>query len=106
MAWLLLWTAGVAEIIFAVSLKFNLGFTRLLPSILSMAAGAASFYLLTLSLKEIPLGTAYALWTGMGAVGIAIIGIVVFKEAYTWPRLVSMVLVIIGIIGLKLTATA
>ena len=102
-AWLLLFSAGVAEIIFALSLKLNEGFTRLWPSLLTMISGGGSFYLLVLSIKTLPLGTAYAVWTGMGAVGVAIIGILVFKESAEPMRLVSIFLVVAGIVGLKLT---
>lgn len=103
MAWLLLFSAGFVEIIFALSLKYNEGFTKLWPSILTMVSGAGSFYLLMLAIKTLPLGTAYAVWTGMGAVGVAILGIVLFKEPAEWYRLLSIALVITGIIGLKLT---
>lgn len=102
-AWLLLFSAGFVEIIFALSLKYNEGFTKLWPSILTMVSGAGSFYLLMLAIKTLPLGTAYAVWTGMGAVGVAILGIVLFKEPAEWYRLLSIALVITGIIGLKLT---
>lgn len=101
MAWLFLLAAGIAEIVFAVSLKFNLGFTRLIPSIITGVSGIASFYLLTLAIRDLPLGTAYAIWTGMGAVGVAVVGICFFKEAADWWRLSSLLLVILGIIGLK-----
>ena len=103
MAWWLLFAAGVAEIIFAISLKFNEGFTNLWPSVVTCISGGASFYLLMLAIKTLPLGTAYAIWTGMGAVGVALIGIALFKESTEIFRLLSIVLVIIGIIGLKLT---
>ncbi|MGZ5052840.1 MAG: DMT family transporter [Methylobacter sp.] len=106
MAWVLLFSAGFAEIIFALSLKYNEGFTKLWPSIATMASGACSFYLLVLAIKTLPLGTSYAVWTGMGAVGVAILGIILFKEPADWCRLLSITLVIIGIIGLKLTDTA
>ncbi|NOT83386.1 MAG: multidrug efflux SMR transporter [Methylococcaceae bacterium] len=104
MAWILLFSAGLAEIIFAVSLKYNDGFTRLIPSLITLVAGCASFYLLMLAIKVIPLGTAYAIWTGIGAVGVAIIGILLFKEAYDWLRLLSILLVIVGILGLKVSS--
>jgi quaternary ammonium compound-resistance protein SugE len=103
LAWILLFTAGLAEIVFALSLKFNEGFTKLWPSLTTMASGLCSFYLLMLAIKSLPLGTAYAVWTGMGAVGVAIIGIALLKESYDVYRLLSISLVIIGIIGLKLT---
>jgi len=75
------------------------------PSVVTGVSGAVSFYLLVLAIKTLPLGTAYAVWTGMGAVGVAIIGIFLFKESADWIRLVSISLIIIGIVGLKLTHT-
>jgi quaternary ammonium compound-resistance protein SugE len=103
MAWILLFSAGIAEIIFALSLKFNEGFTKLWPSVVTCVAGLLSFYLLMLAIKTLPLGTAYAVWTGMGAIGVAILGILLFKESADACRLMSISLVVIGIIGLKLT---
>jgi quaternary ammonium compound-resistance protein SugE len=103
MGWLLLMCAGFVEIIFALSLKYNQGFTQLIPSIITAVSGAGSFYLLMLALKTLPLGTAYAVWTGMGAVGVAIFGIFLFKESVDLYRLYSILLVIVGIAGLKLT---
>lgn len=103
MGWLLLFSAGCVEIIFALSLKYNQGFTRLIPSIVTAFSGAGSFYLLILALKTLPLGTAYAVWTGMGAVGVAILGIFLFKESIDIYRLISIFMVVIGIVGLKLT---
>lgn len=103
MAWILLVTAGFAEIIFALSLKYNEGFTKLWPSVVTAISGGASFYLLMLAIKILPLGTAYAVWTGMGAVGVAVIGIFLFKESADILRLASISLVVIGLIGLKLT---
>ena len=103
MAWLLLFSAGFVEILFALSLKYNEGFTKLWPSVGTAIFGAGSFYLLMLAIKTLPLGTAYAVWTGMGAVGVAILGVVLFKESADWYRLLSIVLVIAGIVGLKLT---
>lgn len=103
MAWLLLFSAGFVEVLFAVSLKYNEGFTRLWPSVATAITGAGSFYLLMLAIKYLPLGTAYAVWTGIGAVGVAVLGIVLFKESADWGRLVSIGLVIVGIVGLKLT---
>ena len=105
MAWILLFSAGIAEIIFALSLKLNEGFTKLWPSVVTCVAGLCSFYLLMLAIKTLPLGTAYAVWTGMGAVGIAVLGIILFKESADVCRIMSISLVIMGIIGLKLTET-
>jgi len=95
--------AGFIEIVFAMSLKYNQGFTRLIPSLITLVSGGASLYLLMMAIKFLPVGTAYAVWTGMGAVGVAIAGIVLFKESAEIYRLLSITLVIIGIIGLKLT---
>lgn len=106
MGWIFLFTAGLAEIIFAVSLKYNEGFTRLLPSVVTGVTGCLSFYLLTLAIKTIPLGTAYAIWTGIGAVGVVLVGILLFKESHDWLRLTSMAFIIAGILGLKLTYTS
>jgi quaternary ammonium compound-resistance protein SugE len=102
-AWLLVFLAGFVEILFAVSLKYNEGFTRLWPSVATAIFGAGSFYLLMLAIKTLPLGTAYAVWTGIGATGVAIVGIFLFKESADWYRLLSILLVIIGIVGLKLS---
>ena len=106
MNWLLLMSAGLAEIIFALSLKYNQGFTQLLPSIITAISGIGSFYLLMLAIRTLPVGTAYAVWTGIGAVGVAIFGIFLFKESVNIYRLVSIFLIILGTIGLKLTDTS
>jgi quaternary ammonium compound-resistance protein SugE len=103
MAWLFLFAAGTVEIVFALSLKYNQGFSKLLPSLVTMIAGISSFYLLTLAIKSLPIGTAYAVWTGMGAVGVAVVGIVLFKESTDWVRLLSIFFIVLGIIGLKLS---
>lgn len=103
MAWLLLFAAGGVEIVFALSLKYNEGFTKLWPSVITAITGIGSFGLLMLAIRTLPIGTAYAVWTGIGAVGVAIMGIILFKESMDWMRLFSISLVIIGIIGLKLT---
>lgn len=103
LAWIVLLAAGCVEVIFALSLKYNDGFTKLWPSIITAISGICSFGLLMWAIKYLPLGTAYAVWTGMGAVGVAIMGIILFKEPMDWMRLFSISLVIIGIIGLKLT---
>ena len=103
MDWLLLVLAGCMEILFALSLKYNQGFTKLLPSVATAITGGLSFYLLMLAIKTLPLGTAYAVWTGMGAVGVAILGIFLFKESVDVFRLLSIALVVFGIAGLKLT---
>ncbi len=102
-AWFLLFSAGIAEVVFALSLKYNQGFSKLWPSIVTMLSGGCSFYLLILAIKTLPLGTAYAVWTGMGAIGVAVLGIILFKESADAYRLLSITLVIAGIVGLKLT---
>ncbi len=102
MAWLLLVVAGAFEVAFAVSLKSSEGFTRLIPSVLAMGAGGISFLLLNLALRTMAVGTAYAVWTGLGAVGTVAVGIIALGEPATVGRLASMGLVIFGIIGLKL----
>jgi quaternary ammonium compound-resistance protein SugE len=103
MAWIWLLLAGAAEIVFAASLKYNEGFTKLYPSLVTVVSGGASFYLLMLAIKILPVGTAYAVWTGIGAAGAAILGIVLFKESTDVWRLLSIALVVAGIIGLKLS---
>ncbi len=103
LAWLVLMIAGLVEIVFALSLKYNEGFTRLLPSAVTLVSGGASLYLLMVAIKYLPVGTAYAVWTGMGAIGVAILGILLFKESLDVYRILSLSLVILGVIGLKLT---
>jgi quaternary ammonium compound-resistance protein SugE len=102
MAWLVLAAAGLLEIGWAIGLKYTDGFTRLVPSVLTLAAMAGSIILLGLALKTLPIGTAYAVWTGIGAVGTALLGIILFDEPATAARLVSNGLIVSGIVGLKL----
>jgi quaternary ammonium compound-resistance protein SugE len=102
MAWTVLFTAGLLEIGWAIGLKYTEGFTRLAPSVLTLAAMAGSILLLGLALKTLPIGTAYAVWTGIGAVGTAILGIALFGEPATAARLASIGLIVAGIVGLKL----
>ena len=104
MNWILLVLAGLLEVVWAIGLKYTEGFTRPLPSVLTLAAMAASFYLLSVALRTLPLGTAYAVWVGIGAVGTAVAGIVLFQEAATPLRLVSLLLIVAGIVGLKLAS--
>lgn len=103
MSWIILFFAGLLEVGWAIGLKYTEGFTRLVPSALTVAAMIASFWLLGQALKTLPVGTAYAVWTGIGAVGTAILGIVLFAESTAWPRLLSILLIVIGILGLKFT---
>ena len=106
MAWILLFLAGLAEIGWAVGLKYTAGFTRLLPSLLTIGAMIVSLALLGLALKSLPLGTAYAVWTGIGTVGTALLGIWLFGESADWLRLGCIGLIVAGIIGLKLAPPA
>ena len=102
MAWAILIVAGLLEVAWAVGLKYSEGFTRLWPSLGTGAALAASMGLLGLSLRTLPLGTAYAVWTGIGTVGTAVLGMVLFREPATAARLVCIGLIVTGIVGLKL----
>ncbi len=104
MAWAILFLAGLCEIGWAVGLKYTDGYTRLWPTVFTIATMVASVALLGLALKELPLGTAYAVWTGIGAVGVAGLGVVLFGESLDPLRLGSIALIVAGIIGLKLGA--
>jgi quaternary ammonium compound-resistance protein SugE len=106
MAWVWLAVAGVLEIVWAVGLKYTEGWTRLWPSLGTGVAMIASFWCLAQALRVIPIGTGYAVWTGIGAVGTAILGIVLFAESAAWPRLACIALILVGILGLKLTSDA
>ena len=102
MAWIYLIIAGLFECAWAIGLKYTEGFTRVTPSILTVVAMAISFWLLSIAMKTIPVGTAYAVWTGIGAVGVAIMGIILFGESRDIFRIISLVMIVSGIIGLKL----
>lgn len=104
MAWVWLVLAGLLEVVWAVGLKYSEGFTRLVPSVVTAVAAAASFWLLAVALKHIPLGTGYVIWVGIGAVGTALVGMWLFQEPATAARLVCIGLIVAGIIGLKLTS--
>ena len=101
-AWLILFIAGLCEVAWAVGLKYTEGFSRLGPSLATVAAMVVSVALLGWSLKTLPLGTAYAAWTGIGAVGTAILGMILFGESREAARLLCIVLIVAGIVGLKL----
>jgi len=101
-AWLILFIAGLCEVAWAVGLKYTEGFSRLGPSLATVAAMIVSVVLLGWSLKVLPLGTAYAVWTGIGAVGTAILGMILFGESREVARLLCIVLIVAGIVGLKL----
>ncbi|MDL5595373.1 quaternary ammonium compound efflux SMR transporter SugE [Bacillus subtilis] len=104
MSWIILFFAGLFEVGWAVGLKYTDGFSRPLPTVLTVAAMAVSLGLLGLAMKELPLGTAYAIWTGIGAVGTVIAGIILFGESMALIRLASVALIITGLIGLKVSA--
>jgi quaternary ammonium compound-resistance protein SugE len=105
MAWILLIFAGFLEILWAISLRYTNGLTNIYWGIVTIVSGLASFYCLAQAIKTIPIGTGYAVWTGIGAVGTAILGIALFAESAALPRLACMALIVAGIIGLKLTST-
>ncbi|MBX3387317.1 MAG: quaternary ammonium compound efflux SMR transporter SugE [Phycisphaeraceae bacterium] len=105
MHWLLLFIAGLLEIGWAVGLKYSQGFTRPVPSVLTVVALALSMFFLALAVRHLPLGTAYAVWTGIGTVGAAALGIILFKEPAGALRIMCIALIVVGIIGLKFTAS-
>lgn len=105
-AWLLLIAAGLLEVVWAIGLKYTEGFSRLVPSVITIAAMIASVWLLAMALKSIPVGTGYAVWTGIGAVGTAILGIILFNEGATAARIVCIGLIVAGIFGLKLASSS
>ena len=101
MAWMLLIVAGLLEICWAIGLKYSEGFTKLWPSVGTVLAMVASFVFLSQALKTIPVGTGYAVWTGIGAAGTAILGMVLFAESSSAMKVISLLCIILGIIGLK-----
>jgi quaternary ammonium compound-resistance protein SugE len=104
MPWVLLLVAGVLEVGWAIGLKYTEGFTRLVPSILTLTSMAGSILLLALAMKSLPVGTSYAVWVGVGAVGTAILGMVLFNEPASAGRLLSLGLIVAGIVGLRLAS--
>lgn len=105
MAWVYLVIAGLFEIVWAIGLKYTHGFTRLVPSVVTIVGMIVSFFLLSLSLKSLPIGTAYAIWTGIGALGTVIIGMFFFGEPRDWLRIMFVFFILTGIIGLKVTSS-
>ncbi|WP_312746474.1 quaternary ammonium compound efflux SMR transporter SugE [Cedecea neteri] len=103
MAWFVLLIAGLLEVVWAVGLKYTHGFSRLWPSVITIIAMVVSMALLAWAMKTLPTGTAYAVWTGIGAVGAAITGILLLGESANPMRLASLALIVVGIIGLKLS---
>lgn len=105
MSWIYLVIAGFLEIGWAIGLKYTEGWTRLYPSLLTAATMMASFYFLSLAVKTLPIGTAYAVWTGIGTVGAAVLGMVIFGESREVSKIICILLIVISIAGLKLTST-
>lgn len=104
MNWVYLAIAGMLEIAWAIGLKYTEGWTRLVPSLITAALMIASFYFLSLAVKTLPIGTAYAVWTGIGTVGAAILGMIIFNEPRDAVRIICITLIIAGIAGLKVTS--
>jgi len=104
MSWVLLLIAGLLEVCWAIGLKYTEGFTKPLPSLFTIITLAGSMYLLAKAAQAIPIGTAYGVWVGIGALGAAILGIVLFKESLSMPRLFFLILLFVSILGLKLTS--
>lgn len=102
MQWLILVVAGLFETVWAICLKYSEGFTKFVPSVFTIMGMIVSFYLLSLSLKQLPLGTAYAIWTGVGTIGTLIFGIIIFNELISILQILCVCLIIIGITGLKI----
>ncbi|KIY21845.1 quaternary ammonium compound efflux SMR transporter SugE [Mesobacillus subterraneus] len=104
MAWIFLVIAGLFEVVWAIGLKYTDGFTKLYPSLITIAGMGISFYFLSMAVKTLPIGTAYAIWTGIGAAGAVLLGIVLFGEPRSLLRLLFVAFILIGIIGLKATS--
>lgn len=104
MAWILLTLAGLLEIVWAFSMKQSEGFTRLVPSVVTVMVMIASFALLSLSMKTLPLGTAYTVWTGIGAVGAFLVGILVLGEVVSPMRIIAAILIVSGLVMMKLSS--
>lgn len=105
MQWFYLILAGFFEVGWAVGLKFSDGFTKIIPSVFTVVTMAASLYFLSLSLKTLPLSSSYAIWTGIGTIGTVILGIIIFKEPVSVVRIVCVLLIVAGIVGLKLVSS-
>ena len=106
MAWIYLAVAGLFECGWAIGIKYTEGFTRVTPSVLTILSMIISFWLLSAAMKDIPVGTAYAVWTGIGAVGVAVLGMVFFDESRDILRIICLLLIVSGIAGLKLVSSS
>lgn len=104
MKWIFLLIAGILEITWAVVMKMSNGFTVLVPSIITVVGYIASAVFLAIALKQLPLGTAYAMWTGMGIAGTTLLGIVIFHERLSIPQIICVIMIVVGVVGLKLLA--
>lgn len=104
MHWLMLLLAGIFEVGWALAMKYSEGFTKLVPSIITIVGYILSAIFLAIALKKLPLGTAYAMWTGFGIVGTSVLGIFLFNEKLSLPQVICVLLIVIGIVGLKLLA--
>lgn len=105
MAWIYLFFAGFFEIVWAISLKYSQGFSKLWPSVITVGAMAISIYLLAMALKDLPLGIAYAIWTGIGIIGTVILGIILFQESKDLLKILFVLMIIAGIVGLRLVTS-
>lgn len=103
MSWIILFIAGLLEVVWAIGLKYTHGFTRLAPSVITVTAMIVSIVMLSWAMRTLPVGTAYAVWTGIGAVGAAITGILLLGESASLARIASLALIVAGIVGLKLS---
>ncbi|WP_163102046.1 quaternary ammonium compound efflux SMR transporter SugE [Peribacillus alkalitolerans] len=106
MAWIFLLIAGIFEVVWAMGLKYTEGFTKLYPTIITIVGMIISFYFLSMAIKTLPIGTAYAIWTGIGAAGAVIMGIILFGEPKSLLKFFFVALILAGIIGLKVTSTS
>jgi len=106
MQWLILFFAGILEVFWASFLRLSEGFTKPIPSIIAIVGNLASIYFLSLALKNLPLGSAYAIWVGIGVVGTFLVGIFAFHESVSIPQIICVTLILIGTIGMKLTGAA
>lgn len=104
MAWVVPVAAGLVEVAWAIGLKYTAGFTRPVPSVLTIGGGLVSFFLLAKAAQTVPIGSAYAVWTGIGAVGTAVLGMILFDESRDWARLACIGIVVVGVVGLKLVS--
>ncbi len=101
MHWLVLFAAGLFEVVWAVSLKFTEGFTKLLPSIITVVGTICSFVLLSIAMKKLPLSISYAIWTGIGTIGTVLVGILYFHESFSLAHIICLAMILLGIIGLR-----